>query len=242
MKYLILILTIYQLSAQDIGQKMFNNGDQDSAIIFYERLLDNEDISKDDLVYNLASIYSSIDSLNKAKEYFSLAVGDFQNPSSELNYNYGNMLFKLRDLEGSLSAYRDALLKNPNDVEARKNYEFVKNEIEKNKQENQKNQDQNDDSDESENNENNEQKDQNNSNENKDDKSNNSEDSAEKNSNDDGSSNQESNDSKKQDNSQEREVSIDQSVENILNAMKENEQVNKKRKQKNYSNQSGKEW
>jgi hypothetical protein len=37
-------------------------------------------------------------------------------------------------------------------------------------------------------------------------------------------------------------MNVDQNVENILNAMKENEQVNKKRKQNNYSNESGKEW
>ncbi len=33
-----------------------------------------------------------------------------------------------------------------------------------------------------------------------------------------------------------------QSAENILNALKENEKVNKKRKQKNYSQESDKDW
>ena len=33
-----------------------------------------------------------------------------------------------------------------------------------------------------------------------------------------------------------------QSAENILNALKENEKVNKKRKQKNYSQESNKDW
>ena len=145
---------------------MFDNGDTESAILFYERLLNNEDISKDDLVYNLASIYSSLDSLAKAKKYFSLASEDSLNPSSDLKYNYGNMLYKSKNLEGSLTAFREALIKNPNDNDARKNYEFVKNEIKKNKQKEQKNQEQNDDSDDSENNRNNDDKDQKKSNKN----------------------------------------------------------------------------
>ena len=33
-----------------------------------------------------------------------------------------------------------------------------------------------------------------------------------------------------------------QSAENILNALKENEKVNKKRKEKNYSQESNKDW
>ena len=242
MKYLIIVLALNQIFAQDIGQRMFDNGDSDSAILYYERLLDNKKISKDDIIYNLASIYSSLDSLEKAKEYFSLAEQDSLNPSSELRYNYGNMLYKSKDLEGSLTAFREALIKNPNDNDARKNYEFIKNEIEKNKQEEQKNHDQNDDSDDSENNDNNDNEDQNQSNKNKDNKSNDSENNPEKNNNNEGPTNQKSSDSQQQENNQEREVSVDQSFENILNAMKENEKVNKKRKQKNYSNQSGKEW
>ena len=242
MKYLIIILILNQVFSQDIGQKMFENGDTDSAILFYKRLLNNEDISKDDLVYNLASIYSSLDSLDKAEEYFSLAGSDSLNSSSELKYNYGNMLYKSKNLEGSLTAFREALIKNPNDNDARKNYEFVKNEIEKNKQEEKKNQEQDDSSDDSENNDNNNDEDQKQSDKNKDDKSNNSEKNPEKNSNDEGPTNQETSDSQQQKNNQDREVSVDQSVDNILNAMKENEKVNKKRKQKNYSNQSGKEW
>ena len=64
----------------------------------------------------------------------------------------------------------------------------------------------------------------------------------EKNNNDDGPKNQDSSQSKQQENNEEKQIEIDQNVENILNAMKENEKVNKKRKQNNFSNESGKEW
>jgi len=242
MKFLFLILFINQVLSQDIGQKMYNNGDSESAINYYKKLLSDNNLSKDDLVYNLATIYSSLDSLNKAKKYFNLAEQDSLNPSSELKYNYGNMLYKSLDLEGSLIAYRQSLIKNPLDNDARMNYEFVKNEIKKNKQNQKKDQNMSNESEDSENNNNNDDDDKNQSNKNKDNKSNKSEENPEKNSSDKGPTNQELSNSPQQENNKEREVSIDQSVENILNAMKENEKVNKKRKQKNYSNDGGKQW
>ena len=103
-----------------------------------------------------------------------------------------------------------------------------------NKQENQQ---ENEDSQKSENNENNQNEDKNQSDENKDDKSNDSDKNPENNNNDDGPSEKESSQSPKQENNSDRQMNVDQNVENILNAMKENEQVNKKRKQNKYSNE-----
>ena len=242
MRLIIFLIFFNLVFSQDIGQKMFNNGDSDSAIKYYRYLLDNENLSKDDLLYNLASIYSSIDSLKIAEDYFNLALQDSLNPSADLSYNRGNMFYKSYNLEESLKSFRDALLKNPDDNDARMNYEFVKNEIEKKNKNQQQNQDNNDESQESENNENNQNEDKNQSNKNKDSKSNDSDKNPKNNNNDDGPTNQDSSESPKEENNQNRQMSIDQNVENILNAMKENEKVNKKRKQNNYSNESGKEW
>ena len=242
MRLIIFLIFFNLVFSQDIGQKMFNNGDSDSAIKYYRYLLDNENLSKDDLLYNLASIYSSIDSLKIAEDYFNLALQDSLNPSADLSYNRGNMFYKSYNLEESLKSFRDALLKNPDDNDARMNYEFVKNEIDKKNKDQQQNQDNNDESQESENNENNQNEDKNQSNKNKDSKSNDSDKNPKNNNNDDGPTNQDSSQSPKEENNQNRQMSIDQNVENILNAMKENEKVNKKRKQNNYSNESGKEW
>ena len=126
MKYIIPILFFNLLLCQDIGQKMFKNGDTDSAIKYYQHLLEDEDLSKDNIIYNLASIYSSVDSLERAEEFFNLAIQDSLNPSAELSYNRGNMFFKSQKLEESLKSYRDALLKNPNDDEARKIMSLLK--------------------------------------------------------------------------------------------------------------------
>ena len=242
MRYFIFLFFFNFVFSQDIGQKMFNNGDSDSAIKYYRYLLENENLSKDDILYNLASIYSSIDSIKKAEDYFNLALQDSLNPSADLSYNRGNMFYKSRNLEESLKSYRDALLKNPNDNEARMNYEFVKNEIDEKNKNQQQNQDKNDKSQEPEKNKNNQDEVQNQGNENKDSKSNNTDKNPKNNNNDDGPTDQDSSQTQKEQNNQDRQMSIDQNVENILNAMKENEKVNKKRKQNNYSNESGKEW
>tara|TARA_B100000965_G_scaffold67420_1_gene52979 strand:- start:3553 stop:4281 length:729 start_codon:yes stop_codon:yes gene_type:complete len=242
MRFLIIVLLSSQILSQDIGQKMIDNGDFDSAINYYQYLLDNENLSKDDIIYNLATIYTAIDSIKKAEKYFDLAMQDSLNPSSDLSYNRGNMFFKSQMLEESLKSYRDALLKNPEDDAARKNYEFVKNEIKKNQQAQEENQQEDKNSEESENNDNDQKEDQKEKNENQDDKSNNSDKNPEKNNNDDGSQKQDISQSNKQENDEQKQIEIDQNVENILNAMKENEKVNKKRKQNNFSNESGKEW
>ena len=242
MRFLIIVLLSSQILSQDIGQKMIDNGDFDSALNYYQYLLEDKKLSKDDIIYNLATIYSSIDSIKKAEQYFDLAMQDSLNPSSDLSYNRGNMFFKSQMLEESLESYRDALLKNPEDDDARKNYEFVKNEIKKNQQAQEQNQQQDENSEESENNDNDQEEDQNQENKNKDDKSNNSDKNPEKNNNDDGPKNQDMSQSSKQENNEQKQIEIDQNVENILNAMKENEKVNKKRKQNNSSNESGKEW
>ena len=242
MKFLIIVLISSQLISQDIGQKMINNGDFDSALNYYQYLLNDEKLSKDDIIYNLATIYSSIDSIPTGEKYFDLAIQDSLNPSSDLSYNRGNMFFKSQMLEESLKSYRNALLKNPDDSDARKNYEFVKNEIEKNQQAQEQNQQQDEKTEESENNDNEQKKDQNQENKNRDDKSNNSDKNPEKNNNNDNPQNQDISQSSKQENNDQKQIEIDQNVENILNAMKENEKVNKKRKQNNFSNESGKEW
>ena len=60
--------------------------------------------------------------------------------------------------------------------------------------------------------------------------------------NDDGPTDNQNSKSPDQQNEQNREIQSKQTAENILNAIKENEKVNKKRKQTNYSNESGKDW
>ena len=232
------------LLSQDMGYKMYKNGDIDSALEYYKKLSDLNDqkLSRDELLYNIGTIYAQIDSASEAISVFEDAYNDSTEFSSDLNYNYGNTLYRSQKLEESVKAFREALLKNPNDLDARKNYEFVKNEIEKNKNMQKKN-DQSEESDKEENDKN---KDKNNQQDKKDnsekDQPNNQEDKNNSQNNDDGPTDNQNSKSSNQDNKQDRKVQSKQSAENILNAIKENEKVNKKRKQANYTNESGKDW
>jgi len=232
------------LLSQDMGYKMYKNGDIDSALEYYKKLsdLNDENLSRDELLYNIGTIYAQIDSTSKASSVFEEIYNDSTEFSSDLNYNYGNTLYRSQKLEESLKAFRETLLKNPNDLDARKNYEFVKNEIEKNKNMQKKN-DQSEESDKEENDKN---KDKDNQKDKKDDSQkdqpNNQDDKNNSQNNDDGPTDNQNSKSPNQDNQQDRKVQSKQSAENILNAIKENEKVNKKRKQTNYTNESGKDW
>ena len=215
---------------------MYKDGEIESALEYYQALiqLDNDDISREDILYNIGTIYSNMDSISEAGSIFQQAYHDSLDFSSDLSYNYGNVLYRGEQLDKSLEAYKNTLLKNPNDSDARKNYEFVKNKIKKNKNM-EKQQDQNQDSkdneeDKSDNNNSDQNK---NQNENEKDKENNSE------KNDNNKDPQ--NESPQVGNNQNKQMQSNQSAENILNALKENEKVNKKRKQKNYSQESNKD-
>ncbi len=59
-------------------------------------------------------------------------------------YNAGNAAFAAQDLEGALAYYRHSLLRNPDNTDARFNYEFVKRRIEEQEQQEQQNSQQQD--------------------------------------------------------------------------------------------------
>tara|TARA_B110000014_G_scaffold262312_1_gene255995 strand:- start:665 stop:1381 length:717 start_codon:yes stop_codon:yes gene_type:complete len=236
---ILFILTILStcLISQDVGYKLYKDGEIESALEYYQALiqLGDDDISREDILYNIGTIYSNMDSISEAGSIFQQAYHDSLDFSSDLSYNYGNVLYRGEQLDKSLEAYKNTLLRNPNDSDARKNYEFVKNKIKKNKNM-EKQQDQNQDSKENEEDksDNNNNSDQNkNQNENEKDKENNSEN----NNNEDPQ-----NESPQVGNNQNKQMQSNQSAENILNALKENEKVNKKRKEKNYSQESNKDW
>ena len=225
------------LISQDAGYKLYKDGDIESALEYYKALiqLDNDDISREDILYNIGTIYSNMDSTSEAGSIFKQAYHDSLDFSSALSYNYGNVLYRDEQLDKSLEAYKNTLLKNPNDSDARKNYEFVKNKIKKNKNM-EKQQDQNQDSKDNE-----EDKNDNNNNNSDQNKNQNENEKNEKNNSENNNENPQ-NESPQVGNNQNKQIQSNQSAENILNALKENEKVNKKRKQKNYSQESNKDW
>ena len=238
------IISLSVLSSQDMGYKMYENGDIQSALDYYEQLrnTENENISQDELLYNIGTIYSQMDSTSKASSVFEQAYEDSSVYSSDLSYNYGNTLYRSQQLEESLKAFRGALLSNPDDLDARKNYEFVKSEIKKNKSmQKKKDESKKTDKEESDKNKQKE-KDRDKKDDSQNDESSNQQDKNDSKNNDEGPTDNQNSKSPDQQNEENREIQSKQTAENILNAIKENEKVNKKRKQANYSNESGKDW
>tara|TARA_Y100001936_G_scaffold24443_1_gene22294 strand:+ start:907 stop:1629 length:723 start_codon:yes stop_codon:yes gene_type:complete len=238
-KIIIIFVTISTIFSQDLGKKMIENEDFTSALIYYKKLLkENNNLPKEDILFNIASIYSLLDSTEVAEKYFNLSNQDSIISTADLNYNHGNLLYRNKRLTESLSLFKEALLKNPEDKDARINYEIVKNEIENNKT-SQEDENSKKDKEESDNKKE-KNKDDSDKKKNKDDKSNNSKNDPQVNDQNDGP--KDNNQDNKTDKNENKQIRNDQSSENILNALKENEKVNKKRKQKRYSNTSGKQW
>ena len=223
------IISLSVLSSQDMGYKMYENGDIQSALDYYEQLrnTENENISQDELLYNIGTIYSQMDSTSKASSVFEQAYEDSSVYSSDLSYNYGNTLYRSQQLEESLKAFRGALLSNPDDLDARKNYEFVKSEIKKNKSM-QKKKDESKKSDKEESDKNKQkEKDRDKKDDSQNDESSNQQDKNDSKNNDEGPTDNQNSKSPDQLNEENREIQSKQTAENILNAIKENEKVNK---------------
>ena len=94
---------------------------------------------------NLAAALLKSGNVEAARETFEQAMAEARESGEEMDlartaYNAGNAAFADQDLEGALAHYRRSLLRNPDNEDARFNYEFVKRQMEE--QEEQEPQDQ----------------------------------------------------------------------------------------------------
>ena len=90
-----IIVSISALLCQDMGYKMYENGDISSALDYYKKLADlkDENLSNEELLYNMGTIYAQMDSTSQAMSIFEQAYSDSTDFSSDLDYNYGNTLY-----------------------------------------------------------------------------------------------------------------------------------------------------
>lgn len=88
---------------------------------------------------NLGSALLKSGNAESARQTFDQAIAEAGETGEEIDiarsaYNAGNAAFAAQDLEGALAYYRDSLLRNPDNADARFNYEFVKRRIEEQEQ------------------------------------------------------------------------------------------------------------
>jgi len=128
MKYLILgllLITIPALSEDD-ARKSYENGQFDEAIRKYERILTKHPDWEEAHFGKGAALYKT-DRIDDALREFEMAIPS-KNPirKSAALYNMGNALLKSNRLEESLKFYKRALELNPQDYDAKHNFELVR--------------------------------------------------------------------------------------------------------------------
>ena len=131
---LIVFVGAPQLSAQestsDPALNAFREGDFDKAIQLYSDML-AEKSGDENLKFNLGSAFYKKGTFNAARSGFedALTIEDSKT-KSKVYYNLGNTLFKMNKAGESLEAFKRAMKLNPEDEDAKYNYEFVKSLIE----------------------------------------------------------------------------------------------------------------
>ena len=140
-KYLILLVSVAtttpiysQQSSDDPALNAYRLGDYDKAIELYSELLAKNTDDKN-IKFNLGGAFYKKGTLNSAKSGFEDALTlEAPEAKSRAYYNLGNTLFKMNKPEKSLEAFKYAMKFDPEDEDAKFNYEFVRSMLEEDKE------------------------------------------------------------------------------------------------------------
>lgn len=145
------------------GNKDFASGHYDAAEIAYRKALD-KNAHNAKAQFNLGDALYSKKDYAKAAESFA-AIGQMKEVSgvdkSQMYYNYGNALLKDNKLDESIAAYKQSLLHNPHNKEARYNLQYAMLKKQEQQKKQQQNKDQQDKKDQDKKDQNKDQKDKN---------------------------------------------------------------------------------
>ena len=134
------------------GNRRFSREDYKEAELSYRKALVKDSLSAA-ARYNLASALYRQENFDGAREI--MGSFDGQEVSAAGHYNTGDIALQLKDYAAAVEAFRQSLLKNPGDLDAKENYVYAKKMLEN--QQNQQNrqqgggQDQQDDQDDQKN-------------------------------------------------------------------------------------------
>lgn len=107
------------------GVEDFNRGDLDGAVGHFEKAR-KEKPDERLYGYNIGStLYRKGDYDRAAEELGKIPAEAGESLSAKAYYNLGNTLYKKGDMEGALKAYEKSLMKNPSDMDAKRNYELI---------------------------------------------------------------------------------------------------------------------
>lgn len=130
---LVLFLDVMLLSAQvdrrevRQGNRRFGKEDYGAAELLYRKALVKDSLSVA-ACYNLASSLYRQGNFDGAREAISALSG--QDLAADAHYNSGDIALQLKDYAGAVEAFKQALLKNPGDLDAKENYIYAKKMLE----------------------------------------------------------------------------------------------------------------
>lgn len=153
LKYTIVLFFVFslfsyaQIDKKEVrrGNRHFKKEKYKDADIDYRRALLKDSLS---FVanYNLANTLYRQDAFAEGLQFMS-KLADFADNSayaSDFYYNFGNLNTKQKKYQEALNAYKQSLLKNPDDIDAKENYLYVKKLLEQQKKKQQQNKDKKD--------------------------------------------------------------------------------------------------
>ena len=121
-----------QESSSDPALNAYRQGDYDKAIELYSEMLAKNSDDRN-IKFNLGGAFYKKGTLNSAKSGFEDALTlEAPKAKSRAYYNLGNTLFKMNKPEKSLEAFKYAMKFDPEDEDAKFNYEFVKSILQEN--------------------------------------------------------------------------------------------------------------
>lgn len=131
MKSILLVITILflALDANNDARKAnqaFEEGRYEEAIELYDRAI-SENPENPKLYFNKASALYKLGRTEEAMQSFERYEGMVENPveQSLADYNQGTMLTDQEEFQQAAELFREALKKNPDDEDARHNYELA---------------------------------------------------------------------------------------------------------------------
>ena len=230
--FILLLILIQSLLAQDEGMLNYQKQNYKAAEEYYESVLENDDSNSKAYFGKGSSLYMQND-LKNAEISFNESIADSEELlQSKAYFNLGNISYKNNKMDEALQFYKKALELNPDDDEARFNYEFIKyqKKPEEEKNEEKKDEEKKDEEKKDEEKKDEDKKDEDKKDEDKKDEDKKNEDNKDDEKKDDEKNNEESDNNKQpQQQSQDEKKSQDlKKAESILNALKNDEKVMQK--------------
>ena len=129
------------------GNRQFKDGNYKEAVVDYQKAL-LRDSTSFAASYNLANTLYRMENYSEAKAVLDTVAkaAPSSGYTSDYHYNTGNTSVFLKDWQAAVDSYREALLLNPGDLDAKENYIYARKMLE-NQQNQQNQQDQQDQQD-----------------------------------------------------------------------------------------------